>query len=1405
MLRLRGRGLRPGWLEGVVGAGVLVVKAAELIIGWVVAGSAPAPAAATWLLIDSLATAVLAFGVVWATRVYINRSLRSSHSTTQGVRDGVQDVAHAVEDAAATVLKVAHSLEAESSKRRTDHEWLKAQIHEIRTDIAEVRSDTEFLASQVTRPNVSGAPRRVLMVTSNGAGLGHLTRCLALAREFPAEWTVDILTLSTGWRKVANEGVNLHYFPSKQALGLMQRQWHRRFARAVSNIVDEINPDVMFFDGTALYRGVYEVPRQRFIPLVWIVRGGWKKGVTNEQTKFPERFADGLLLPGDHAIGEEVAPVAVDTLPVLRTPPLFYAPQLLRGSDARDQLGLAEGVRYVLLQLGAGNIDRIGDKLLAAAEAVEQLGPEWRAVVVDSPIARKTDVLPPQVKRISAYPLSAYYRAFEFVVVAAGYNTVQEVLALRVPALIVPNLETITDDQARRAEAAAASGMSLCVRTAEEIPAAIRSLGNESTRSGLRQAMSALDTRHDVPELGSWVEEVMVKSQSRCRVATQTRASGSDEVNGVAQLSGDGTPPRLRADISIGNVMDRVDRASSHVAVDSGARRDPWPPSEQAHWLDNSGELSHRAHPINLDHPCWNRIKVDSWALISESTVAVEYLSAIASRGKMNFEQLQRAVARRELSGIDAQWLARLARIVALQSSQQDAVQCAIDALQQAVPSMVWDNSTIPLRKLLIELMFREGDVSGAARLLSSYPDLADYYHGYLAADLINPFVTGDPSSFDQWLSLLNRVFLHYGLAPVSVDRDPQLPFNSLTVINPPPVVEDGPLVSVVMTSFNPDTTDFRASVASILNQTWRNLELVIVDDCSTRLPPNLLTEIQDSDPRVRVLRLEENGGTYRARNKGILAAHGEFVTGQDTDDWSHPERVERQVNAFVNRPDLSGVMTSANRTDDRLVRMSPGFDCHRKCEASLLYRRSDAVSVGGYLPIRKGADSEFRERLERWSELPVLVLDEPLYIIRLTAGSLSRSDFRAGWSHHARRAFSSAYKYWHSAAAHAELELDIADDGTSLPFVVPSRLRGGTSSVPGYDVCFVNDWRLQGNSVDQALAEIGAAVRSGLRVGVLQMETPYSQLGATRVLVHGIQKLINSGTIGQLFLDETADVDLMLVRDPAVLDYAKRARSELRVRQCLLVSTDTSVTNPGGVLRYVPQHAQEMGMSVFGVEPLWAVPLGSTNESFAATYALPVLDQPYPLIVDLAHQPAGRPPHVNAGLRIGRTATGSRLDWPSDGVALRVAYPTDGSAEVRILGDAGGALQVLGDTAMAPSWLNFSHDDMRPDVFWRTVDYAVQFDGRGISSDSLREMVGALASGTVVITSPDHEGFFGDSVLVGEPHDVPRLLQSVPVASEAYRLQVQRGARFVHEQLSEEAFMDFLREAMSTQQIVSL
>ncbi|MGP4978686.1 glycosyltransferase [Brachybacterium tyrofermentans] len=790
--------------------------------------------------------------------------------------------------------------------------------------------------------------------------------------------------------------------------------------------------------------------------------------------------------------------------------------------------------------------------------------------------------------------------------------------------------------------------------------------------------------------------------------------------------------------------------------------------------------------------------KVDVWALSSESGVAKDIFAAIASDGERGFTELQASVTEGTLDGWNPEWVARLARVLVLQPHESEFHGFALDALRLTVPTLHRTAALLPVRKIYFELLFASGELGEARELLESDNALSELYYGYLGTDLLNPFVTGSWEAEARWLEGFNVPFATAGLSPAAIDRDASTPFDGLRSDAELAVVE-GPLVSVIVTTYNPDPVEIRTSVTSILQQTWKNLEVLLMDDHSDEAALAALGELAAEDPRVKLLRLPENGGTYRARNEGIRNAAGKYVTGQDTDDWSHPERIARQVSALEADSEVPGVTTAANRTDDRLVRVSLGNNPHRRCEVSLMLRVETARKVGGYLPVRKAADSEFRERLEAWWGASVQVLDEPLYIIRMSPGSLSRADFRPGWSHHARRGFWSAYKNWHATAESSELEIDASDPELAIPATTPPRIAGKEwARDHSYDLCLVADWR--GGTPEQraAVDELKSLVNTDLSIALLHFDTPWGAGSlAPRALVPDVQRLITDGKVRRVYAEEEVEVAVVVVRDPAAVDYARQMSGSLVAGRVLMVAH----SNPAGrdvvVRKYDPHHAHEMAGDIFGVDPLWMVPTGEDRELFQSTFELPVATESFPMVVDMQRFSGVRLRRAGGRLVLGRSADNEVEDWPTL-EALHTTFPTDGSVEVRVLGDARGALRVSGERRLPPDWLSFREGEILPEIFWRTVDASVIYDqetrGRAIE----RPVLEALASGTPVITDSARAALYNHAVLVAEPADAVRVATDL-IADRVRREEAaELGRSFVRDNFDPQVFYKFMRHCVS-------
>lgn len=107
-------------------------------------------------------------------------------------------------------------------------------------------------------------------------------------------------------------------------------------------------------------------------------------------------------------------------------------------------------------------------------------------------------------------------------------------------------------------------------------------------------------------------------------------------------------------------------------------------------------------------------------------------------------------------------------------------------------------------------------------------------------------------------------------------------------------ILREEDLVSIIMPSYN-TASYIKESIQSVLNQTYTNWELIIVDDCSTDETDEVINTITDS--RIKYFKNKENSGAAMSRNKALREARGQWVAFLDSDDLWMPNKLEKQIN----------------------------------------------------------------------------------------------------------------------------------------------------------------------------------------------------------------------------------------------------------------------------------------------------------------------------------------------------------------------------------------------------------------------------------------------------------------------------------------------------------------------------
>ncbi|WP_084686198.1 glycosyltransferase [Bifidobacterium stellenboschense] len=129
--------------------------------------------------------------------------------------------------------------------------------------------------------------------------------------------------------------------------------------------------------------------------------------------------------------------------------------------------------------------------------------------------------------------------------------------------------------------------------------------------------------------------------------------------------------------------------------------------------------------------------------------------------------------------------------------------------------------------------------------------------------------------------------------------------------------MRQSPLVSVIVPVYNVERY-LDACISSIVDQTYRNLDIIIIDDVSPDRCPELCDRWAAKDARIRVIHRERNGGLSAARNSGVDAMRGSYVSFVDSDDVIAPEMIETLVSdAFAHDADI--VSCGANKVTEDL------------------------------------------------------------------------------------------------------------------------------------------------------------------------------------------------------------------------------------------------------------------------------------------------------------------------------------------------------------------------------------------------------------------------------------------------------------------------------------------------------
>ena len=694
--------------------------------------------------------------------------------------------------------------------------------------------------------------------------------------------------------------------------------------------------------------------------------------------------------------------------------------------------------------------------------------------------------------------------------------------------------------------------------------------------------------------------------------------------------------------------------------------------------------------------------------------------------------------------------------------------------------------------RLVEELRLRAGQF-GVGSVDAAQGDL-------LSANAVNPFGEADGSAagLDEWLEHVNAVFRAGGIETIDVvpGTDPAM---DRIRCQPVSTVADGPKVTVILPTFDPDERVVTA-VESLVGQSYRNLEILIMDDFSPASSAAALDRWSERDPRIKVVHLPENRGSYKARNVAVADhATGEFITVHDDDDWSHPRKIELQVQHLLDHPQEPANMSMLSRATPDLVftRINNNPLFTQPNFSSLMIRRSAFDTLGFWDVVNRSADAEMRDRIMAWSGRPVpAVGDVPMSFLRVRSTSLTAGEIFKGYVDPRRMWYQRLSRASHARRNDAGESLWVGPDvRDERPFTAPIGLIGSKNAgvVQEVDIVYATDFRFPGGNSSVTVREIEALVAHGYKIGLAQLDSPL--LAPANVVHPEVVALADHPDVAVLSLLDDVRAGLTIVRHPTVLQYARPDRSSILTERLVVVVNhppfEADLTGSVYDMSRVVTNAE----SIFGCRPVVAPESGHIRNLLGGLVAPTLLaGHDWNGIV---RSSGGRVRSADPGRPyvMGRHSRDHLHKWPEARLLPQV-YPVDGARDVRILGGADKAVQRLGREITG--WTVYPFGSKPAEEFLEELDFWVYFHGPELFESFGMATAEAMSAGHVVILPRYMEPTFGEGALYCRPDEAVDLMDALWQDPVAYAAQSERAMAFAAAHFADKAFLDRVRSYLN-------
>jgi glycosyltransferase involved in cell wall biosynthesis len=455
-------------------------------------------------------------------------------------------------------------------------------------------------------------------------------------------------------------------------------------------------------------------------------------------------------------------------------------------------------------------------------------------------------------------------------------------------------------------------------------------------------------------------------------------------------------------------------------------------------------------------------------------------------------------------------------------------------------------------------------------------------------ANLLAGFHLDRLPSIGSELQLLwiNKTLAVQKLEPIRFEvRDGVSLFDTVDCdVDPTTCVENGALVSVIIPAWNSDAW-LETAVRGLVKQSWRNLEIIIVDDCSDDSTLAVARKLAKRDKRIRVLANKVNRGAYGSRNWALEVSTGEYITVHDADDWSHPRKIERQVSHLQKNEQIVANLSKSVRIDqDSLLFFAQyGREFLRQNSSSLMFKRDTVFAELGYWDeVKFGADTEYHHRIRSKfgpDSAPIANLGM-LSLTRYHSASLT-----GGGNHStqrgivgARRDYLGKFDAWHKQIKEDEtFSLYMPRAVKERPFPIPISSAVDENNRAHFDLLVVANlsldtaWLLSMYEIARGLTLEGKSVAFMHLPGLLR---------PTQAISGQFEKLVADGGAVRIYAENDCETDRAILQASA-LKALNVLMPELSAARLEVVYDDESISVD-------PASLAEVAKIYFGSEPVF-------------------------------------------------------------------------------------------------------------------------------------------------------------------------------------------------------------------------